>query len=238
MNGSGDPTVLEAASWRLASELVRRNPGTLRLIRAHPGGGQSDCLWLLPQHDGQGDVRLNRAGTIQVLERFDGRPAQWPPTEWADYLDADPRQFLGRLESAAGLPSPSTVPAATPRTLTLRVLAAIAATAFKTVHPIDIEPGSIDSSGYDGGPNEQLDAFPAVPAELKRPRPDDFYEQPGYRFWIVNRDETPILAFEQDAGLAWTTHHDTSWDLLDLYTESRRHLLVTALKLLRRVDHV
>lgn len=237
MNGSGDRTVLEAASWRLASELVRRNPETLRLIRAHPGGGQSDCLWLLPRHGAPGDVRLNRAGTIQVLERFDGRPGEWSATGWHDYLDADPREFLGRLESAAGLPSPSTVPASTRRTLTLRVLAAIAATAFKTVHPIDIEPGYIDTSGYDGGPNEQLDAF-TVPAELKRPRPDDFYEQPGYRFWVVKRDETPILALEQDAGLAWTTHNDTSWNLLDLYTESRRHLLVTALKLLRLVDHV
>lgn len=42
-----DRSVLEAASWRLASELVRRHPDTTRLIRAHPGGGQSDCLWLV-----------------------------------------------------------------------------------------------------------------------------------------------------------------------------------------------
>ena len=35
-------SVLEAASWRLASELVRRHPDTVRLTGAHPGGGQSD----------------------------------------------------------------------------------------------------------------------------------------------------------------------------------------------------
>ena len=34
--------MLEAASWRLASELVRRHPDTVRLTGAHPGGGQSD----------------------------------------------------------------------------------------------------------------------------------------------------------------------------------------------------
>jgi T3SS (YopN, CesT) and YbjN peptide-binding chaperone 2 len=75
-----DHSVLEAASWRLASELVRRHPSTLRLIRAHPGGGQSDVLWLLPSSGEVGDVRLNRAGSISVLSRFDGREETWPST--------------------------------------------------------------------------------------------------------------------------------------------------------------
>jgi hypothetical protein len=87
-----DRSVLEAASWRLASELLRRHPDTTRLIRAHPRGGQSDCLWVLPTAGKTGDLRLNRHGTIQVLERFDGRPAgEWRPTEWDEYLRADPR---------------------------------------------------------------------------------------------------------------------------------------------------
>lgn len=114
-----DPSVLEAVSWRLASELVRRHPDTVRLIRAHPGGGQSDCLWILPTAGDTGDIRLNRHGTIQVLERFDGRPADgWEPTEWGEYIGADPRDFLHRLEVEAGLPSPHQVPASRPTTLT------------------------------------------------------------------------------------------------------------------------
>ena len=234
-----DRSVLEAVSWRLASELVRRHPDTTRLIRGHPGGGQSDCLWLLPNVGATGDVRLNRVGTIQVLERFDGRPeGEWLPTEWDEYLRADPREFLHRLEVAAGLPVPQQVPAATPMTLTYRVLAAIASTAIKSVHPIEIELGYIDTSGYGGGPNDALASFPAIPTELLRARDDDFYEQPGYRFWIVLRDDVPVLAFEQRHGLAWTPHHDASFSVMGLYEESRRHLLVTALKLLRKVDHV
>ena len=49
-----------------------------------------------------------------------------------------------------------------------------------------------------------------------------------------------VLAFclEQREGLAWTQHHDVGFSTMGLYEESRRHLLVTALKLLRRVDHV
>jgi hypothetical protein len=217
---------------------VRRHPDTTRLIRAHPGGGQSDCLWILPTAGDHGDLRLNREGTIQVLERFDSRDAgDWPPTEWEEYLRADPREFLYRLEVAAGLPVPANVPASQPWTLTCRILAAIAATAIKSVHPIEIQPGMIDTSGYGGGPNAALDDF-AIPDELLRPRPDDFYGHPGYRFWIVLRDDVPILAFEQRRGLAWTTHHAASHDVTDLYEESRRHLLVTTMKLLRKVDHV
>lgn len=57
-------------------------------------------------------------------------------------------------------------------------------------------------------------------------------------FWVVLRDEFPVLAFEHRVGLAWTQHHNVSFSLMSLYEESRRHLLVTALKLFRRVDHV
>jgi hypothetical protein len=231
--------MLEAASWRLASELARRHPSTTRLIRAHPGGGQSDCLWVLPTITGQGDIRLNRNGTIQVLERFDGRPSQWEPTDWDVYFRADPREFLGRLEAEAGLPAPSQVPSATPRTLTLRVLAAIAATGVKSVQGIEIVPGLIDSSDGSGGINQQaFDSFSAIPDESLRVQDDDLLGEPAYRFWFVYRDGIPVLAFEQTRALAWTQHHDIGWPVMYLYVESRRHLLVTALKLLRRVDHV
>ncbi|HSH62026.1 MAG TPA: hypothetical protein VK988_20735 [Acidimicrobiales bacterium] len=47
-----------------------------------------------------------------------------------------------------------------------------------------------------------------------------------------------MLALEQREGLAWTPHHNVSFSLMDLYQESRRHLLVTTMKLLRRVDQV
>ncbi|WP_375502610.1 hypothetical protein [uncultured Jatrophihabitans sp.] len=110
-----DPTVIEAVSWRLASELHRRHPSTTGLLRWHPGGGQSDCLSLRSTSGEEGDIRLNRNGTIQVTARFDGRAPTRPPTTWDDYLRADPRQFLHGLESDAGLPAPSTLPASTPR---------------------------------------------------------------------------------------------------------------------------
>lgn len=234
--GWEDGSILEAASWRLASELSRRHPSTTRLIRAHPGGGQSDCLWLLPAASEKGDVRLNRNGTIQVLERFDGRPAEWESTTWDVYFRADPAAFLLRLEAAAGLPVPSQVSAATPRTLTLRVLAAIAATGVKSVHPVEIRPGMIDTSGYGGGKNREAFDWFAIPTELLDVQDDDFLNLPEYRFWFVYRDCVPVLAFEQERALAWTRRSQISWPVMRVYEESRRNVLVTALKILHRVD--
>ncbi|HSH62027.1 MAG TPA: hypothetical protein VK988_20740 [Acidimicrobiales bacterium] len=100
--------------------------------------------------------------------------------EWDEYLRADPREFLHRIEVAAGLPGPHQVPAATPATLTYRILAAIASTAVKSVHPIEIQLGFIDSSGYGAGPNPALSAFRAIPAELSRPRDDDLFGEARY----------------------------------------------------------
>lgn len=233
-----DRSVLEAASWRLASELVRRHPATTRILRTHPGGGQYECLTIAsPAADG-GTVQLNRNGTIQVNARFDGQPGgDWPHTEWIDYLTADPKEFLDRLERASGLPTQAHVPASDPTTLTYRLLAALAVTGLKSVHPIEIQSGYFDTSGGDGKPNDALDAFPAIPSELRRHQSDDLFGQAGYRFWIVLRDRVPILAFEQKAGLAWTQHHGEGFDLMGLYDLSHHNLLIVALELLQLADN-
>ena len=160
------------------------------------------------------------------------------PVEWEEYLAADPREFLHRLEVGAGLPVPPQVPPANATTLTYRILAAIASTPVKSVHPIDVQPGFIDTSGDGSGPNDALATFKAIPAALLRGRDDDLNGEPGYRFWIVHRDGVPVLALEQREGLAWTAHHEVGFSVMALYEESRRHLLVTALKLLRRIDQL
>ena len=233
-----DRSVLEAASWRLASELVRRHPLTTRVLLTHPGGGQYDCLTITsPTGDG-GSVQLNRNGGIPVHDRCDGRTAEHWGVGWDEYLRADPRAFLDRLERGSGLPTPPHVPSSNPSTLTYRVLAALAATAVKSVHPIEIEAGQLDTSGGGGGPNDALDSFGSIPTELRRDRDDDPFQLGGYRFWIVLRDGVPILAFEQEQGMAWTQHHGEAFDLMGLYERSRHNVLIVALDLLRLADNI
>ena len=232
-DGWVDGSLLEAASWRLASELARRHPVTTWLYRAHPGGGQSDCLWLRPTVGTQGDVRLNRNGTIQVVERFDGRPARRKPTDWETYFRSDPRSFLMGLEADAGLPALPQVPPSTPRTLTLRLLAALVSTAVKTVDPMEVVPGFIDSSDDSHPYREGFDCFPSIPPELLRVRADDLFGQPGYRFWFLRRSGQPILAFEQTSGTSWARGSDVSIDVMRLYALSGRRVLPVVLELLR-----
>ena len=226
-----DTSVLEAASWRLGSELARRHPATLRLSLVHLGRGQADCLWLRPPTTGPGDVRLNRMGTIRVLERFDGRPvSDWDSVSWDEYLRADPRSFLPRLEAAAGLLAPHSVPAATTSTLTLRVLAALASTAVKSVRPIAIESGFLDTSGYGGGPNPALEEFGLGRFSASA---NDPYGEAAAAFWVVVRAGEPILALDERSGRILTSQGAASPTLMDLYATSKRDIVVTALELLR-----
>lgn len=227
-----DPTIIEAASWRLASEFVRRHPTRTRLIRAFPGGGQYDVLWVLDTKGGAGDIRLNREGTIQVHGRFDGAPdIDWAPTSWDDYLRADPSSFLEQLERAAGLASPTSVPSVTPTSLTYRVFAALTATAAKSVHPITIDLGYIESSGMGGsGPNPLLDGF-GVPPALRQPRADDLFGEAGYRFWIALRDRKPMFVIEQSSATAYFAGTSHAVDLMALYRHSRRDVTFVAASL-------
>ncbi len=100
-------------------------------------------------------------------------------------------------------------------------------------------PGYIDTSGYGGGPNvSAFAAFPDITPELLRPQPQDLFGQPEYRFWFLTRNNTPIFGVEQTAGLGWTRHTSHNIDLMGMYTESRRDLTITALKLLRRIENI
>lgn len=229
-----DWSVIEAASWRLASELYRRHPKRLRLWRGHPGGGQYDVLYLQDRLGGAGKVLLNRAGTIQIHERFDSAAEiPWEPTGWLEYLAAEPREFLDRVERAAGLTAPAHLPSATRESLSYRVLAALTATGFKTVHPVVIEAGYIDTSGGDCYSNEKLDQFPIDP-ELRRVRDDDFYGESGYRFWIPVRDNEPLMAIEQSTATVWFAKGQKSIDLMQNYVAVARDAGLTAAVALSR----
>lgn len=230
-------TVTEAASWRLGSELVRRHPGILRLTLTAPGSGIYDCLSLTAQSGGPGSIQLNRVGSIHAAQRFDGEPCQeWNPT-WSEYLNAEPVAFLRRLEASVGLPSPNHAPPTTPTTLTYRILAQLAAIAFKSTGTIKIEEGFIDTAGAGGGPNPDLVKFPAIAPDLLRPRPDDYFGEPGYRFWIVYRKGVPWLAFEQDTGLAWGAHRPDVVSTMALYDQVGRDVTMATLEVLRRLTN-
>lgn len=218
-----DRQQIEVASWRLASDLLRRHPDEARLIRGHPGGGQYDLLWLLGV-DSPVDVRLNREGTIQVWGCVSGSSgADWRPASWADYLADDRLEFVRRLEQAVGWDSPARSRPATETTLTYRVIAGLLEVTVAARRRVEVHQGFIDTSGEGGGHNPILDAFD-LPDESLAPRDGDLYGQAGYRFWVVAVDGLPMAAFEQTTAAVFSCHGNRPSNLMSRYRASGNSL--------------
>ncbi len=225
--------VLEAASWRLVSEIVRRHP-ELRVAEMHFGGGQSDSLVLLPPGHGSGPAcDFNRPGSMHVFDRLDGREVpddEWMwSTIWSDWSHAHPssgadlKRVVREVESRVGLLPPPQVPPTGSASLTYRVIAAITVAAMFNLDAVDVRNGYLDSD-YGGGPREELfTPFRALRSRRETCLPDDPGQHPEYRFWFVIRAGHPVLALEPASGTCWGTD-GTSHDLYRLYVESGRRL--------------
>lgn len=190
----------ERLSWELGSRLVARHPTALRMLRAFPGGGQYDVLWVVGERQ-RPDIPMNRAGgTIQVHARADGRQPDWVPVDWSSYRRSDRGRFLLDLERAAGLVAPRDVPAVTPESVTYGVISALVQRGSADL-PITASLGYVDTSSPLGGGGEdaRIRTF-GFPEELLAARPDDPHGEPGHRFWIVERGDEPIVAFEQSTA--------------------------------------
>lgn len=121
----------DALTWRLASELVRRHPEDLWVIRTFPLDGFYDCLSIRRLPDpltSPASIEINRRGTHVKVGWF-GQPQSASDNEpflsWGDaYAQPDPRDWLKRLEESAGLEAPrSTLPPSTPSSLAVRWIA-------------------------------------------------------------------------------------------------------------------
>ena len=62
-------SMIEAASWHVAAELVRKAPSALTVAELHPGGGQYDCLTVIRLFEVRHDLCLLRqAARISCTE--------------------------------------------------------------------------------------------------------------------------------------------------------------------------
>lgn len=198
--------LINATSWRLAAELVRRNPYLL-ILETHPGGGSYDCLSICDGRDPKNTpplADLNRAGSVHL---FQHDQAQEHRLTWAEVLSAEqPRQVIEHIEHVLGLrPAPNAE--ATPRALAYGLISAVLTQNLNSPEVFDARNEFLDSSGDDTGWTENDDLrgyikqFPSLtqrpdmeveaPIELM-PRLGTWRE-PYDHFWAVLRDERPIL---------------------------------------------
>ena len=222
--------LLEVLSWRLASGIVRRFPSDLQIVETHPGGGMYDCLTIVPIEGGfrtgGGRIDLNRVGSVHVPHRFDnGVEGPSPFAQWRDVLATDDvRLFADSLCTAAGLRTPSQLPASTSRSLVYRFLSSFLGTTVFTSNLWRPESGYADSSGAVGSDirQEYFDLFPLAAERLRVVVAADLLNQPAYRFWFLTLDGEPQLALET-TGVAWTRNGE-QFDLSALYAERGRRI--------------
>lgn len=219
--GPTDPSrqLVEMASWRLATEVVRRYPSTLRIVETHPGGGQYDCLTLVAgQRSDLDRIDLNRAGSVFVWQRHQESWSWVWRGAWAEAVASDDSKKLAdRLCAKAGLAGVERPPPTSAATIGFRVASAFLAHAAFGRTFWECRNGYEDTSGYGGGVRRNLfEAFPGATARLEMRESGDFLDVPAYRFWFLVKDGAPSLAFEVTSGLAWLLD-GRELDLLALY---------------------
>ena len=216
MNGQ----LVEIASWRIVSELSRRYPGKFKVIETHPGGGQYDCLSLYAKKQ-KHIAAFNRVGRLHIFENFDGSQQERPLDIWRDMMESyNPKETLDKISGLIGLPIPGKLPSSTPTTLVYRFIAEFLTHAAFGNHDWECRSGYEDTSGYGGGVRSYFKKFPQARERLRIGLPDDFLEEPAYRFWFLCRENQPVLCLETN-GMVWT-EKGKAYILTDLYASKRK----------------
>lgn len=156
-----DYSVIEAMAWRLASEIFRRHPLSLRLGITRPGDGQYEALSLFPRDSEAAEIRITKNGRIHLFGSFHGRrgSVEWEPVEWDEFMRSKTREFVERLETAAGLPAPQSTPSTTKTSLVYRQLAAVVATTVKESRHLYVASGD-QSDEFSADPHPALSLDP------------------------------------------------------------------------------
>ena len=213
--------LVEAASWRLVAEILRRHPKT-RVLESHPGGGQYDCLDLLLSNDPTAPhpcISLNRAGSVHFFLAC-GIHRSWEDF-WVEYLGApDPKEIIGRVCDGASLPRAHKLPPTTGPVLVFRFIAAFIGHAVLGRETWECRNGFSDSSDGCARRSDWFELFPGASNRSEVHLPTDISGEPARRFWFVCRDGSPRLCLEA-TGLAWD-HEGTEYDLMRLYRKGNR----------------
>ena len=234
-----------ACAWRIAAELMRRHHAQshLRLILAHPCGGQVRQLWVV-----QDDPSLNPATEFFLpklgLSYSDGSAhllgSAEPPSRdsvLATYIghllsDEDPKAIVDQLEREIGLPEiTGQLPSSSPAVLVSRVIAGVLSRYCFSRKMMEAECGWTDTAGYSSGIDERLRQFKWISDNLAWSQEDENWPlraRSASKFWLLG----PLEASDHDARVvlslggrcATISKPDDPIDLWDLYKSSGRTL--------------
>jgi hypothetical protein len=196
------PSLIELASWTLASELIRRAPQHLHIAEMHPGGGQYDCLSIFQTDLECNLCTFNRVGSFTAFKWFDnGRDRDFSTQidVWDRVAKGDStREILDEISNLIRLPKPSPLPAGTATSLTYRMITAtLQVKTFATAGWTCLS-GFHDSSGFEGSSirTELFRCFPSVhlPSDWENSHKLGIIGPSG--FWFLCCDDEPMICLE------------------------------------------
>ena len=196
--------IIEALSWRLATETVRRAPDRLRIYEMHPGGGQYDCLALFTDK-GETVAFLNRGGTFTPFSTWEGTPTTSDSWDvWKEVGEGlGSKRLVDGICERIALPVPPRLPPSTPRVLAYRFITEFLAWTVFHSASWECRNGFQDNSGgWLALQEKYFTAFPKADQRMRESEESDLNETPAYRFWFILRDGEPVLCLET-IGTVW-----------------------------------
>lgn len=223
----------------------------LRLILAHPCGGQARQLWVMqdnPTTDAATvffDSLLGLSFSDGCAHRLGGAPSTEPACSADDYISdllsaGDPKGIIDRIERCAGLaPTMGPLPPSTPAILVARIISRLtAAFSFSRVS-IDAECGWIDSAGYSSGIDDRLRQFPWIATDVPWSDPCGSWPTQARatsKYWLLGpiseAGHEARLVLSMDGRCAGVDNPDDPVDLWAKFEESERDLQAVASQLI------
>jgi hypothetical protein len=213
-------------------------PDELRVIETHPGGRQYDCLSVYRRDaDASLVVHLNVSDHLTDAPWFDRRDDDDVRFNWFEVLAAKDRRtyVIVELERVCGLPSPTTTPTTTQRSIGSRLMARFASSASLSLRRWEIRNAVYDSSSDGSSIRSWVNELPGV---MMDPLPGDLLGEPAYRIWyVLDEEHRPFTAIDVDRGVAW--RHDgnsQTFELMQLCATKGRRLDEVAYVVLPAVE--
>ncbi len=230
-----DMRVTNAVAWWISAELIRRHPERLRVIEAHPGGGQYNCVSVFdlagPSPEVVVHMNLDAGAHLTHGAWFHseggGERFNWPEV----LLCEDRRSYVvEQIERVEGLPRPSSTPSTESASIGPMLISAFLERSVWGPSRWNAVNGVADSSDGFFIRSELFETVPAFTTLSGSER--DFDRTPQYRFWFVGPGD-PIdvfglndVSFVVDTwfGAFWRIGDAEPTDLLDVYRSVGRSL--------------
>jgi hypothetical protein len=212
--------LIEIASWRLVSELMRRYPNKYTVIQTYPGGGMYDCLSLFTKKDHLHVADFNREGSFHVfLEGAKSSSDIWQMMFNAYDMKKD---VLNRVSELLRMPVPVKLPSSTPEIVCYRFISAFLSQTVFTRDEWRCINGYFDSSApyAESGMIKDYEKYPGAIERLRTKQKDDIENEPSYRFWFLRKDKNSHICLET-TGNAWSDN-GSSYNLMELYKKDKR----------------